>query len=110
MYASNSDKTLVSVVPSTVEGTDIVREWEIGVEYSFPAVGYTTSSTSYTSIVYSIADVYSLGYAATEFTLSGLSTLGEDLRDESFDTEYLEEHPETKYVRHVGFAITTLSA
>lgn len=111
MFATNSDKTLVSAVPFLWDNSNYVREWELGVEYSFPAVGYTTSSVGYTTTVYSIVDVSASNFLTTDFTISGLTTLGEDDRDQSFNEEYLLENPVTpQKVRHTGFALTSLSS
>ena len=51
MYAENSDKTLVKVIPNVYNVSGYTKSWEVHMEYSFPAVGYTTSSAGYASTV-----------------------------------------------------------
>ena len=110
MFATNSDKQLVSAVPYTWDTNDYVREWELGVEYTFPAAGYTTSSPGYATTVYSFVDVSASNFLTTDFTISGLATLGQEDRDESFEEEYLLHNPITpQKIRHTGFALTSLS-
>ena len=110
MYASNSDKTLVDAIPTTYNDTGYVREWQIGVYYSFPATGYTTTSSGYASTVYSIVDVSSDDKLPTEYTISGLTTAGEENRDGVFDAEYADHMTEVSIVsrtRHINFGFST---
>ena len=111
MYAENSDKSLVQVIPTTFNQTGYVREWEVYVSYTFPAVGYTTSSVGYAATVNTTIEVGSLNLAPTGFTSTGILSTAIASLDKKFNHEYelannLNSSAKTE---QVGFAITSLS-
>ena len=100
MYAENSDRTLVSVTPTTSNSTGFAVQWDIEVEYSFPAVGYTTSSAAFTSVVSTSVGVSTLNTAPTGFTSTTLLALSSQKLDSIFNYQY-------EAVNGLGDATTT---
>jgi len=109
MYAANSDKTLVSVSPTISNSTGFAVQWDLEVEYVFPAVGYTTSSASFTSIV-STSVAVTANTAPTGFTSTGLLSLAVQKLDSIFNYQYeaVNDLGDT-FTTQVGFAISDLS-
>ena len=110
MYAENSDKTLISVTPTTSNSTGFAVRWDIEVEYVFPAVGYTTSSAAFTSIVETSVGVNTFNIAPTGFTSTGLLSLVVQKLDSIFNYQYESVNAlGDTLTTQVGFAISDLS-
>ena len=109
MYAENSDKTLISVTPTTSNSTGFVVRWDIEVEYVFPAAGYTTSSAAFTSIVETSVSV-TPSTAPTGFTSTGLLSLVVQKLDSIFNYQYESVNAlGDTFTTQVGFGISDLS-
>ena len=113
MYAENSDRTLVSVIPSTHNSTGHVISWDIGCEYVFPAVGYTTSSSAFTTTVYTRVGVSTFALSPTSFTAGTLLSLASSELNSEFEYSYLVEfdlHDTDSVTPQVGFGVTQLTS
>ena len=109
MYAENSDKTLISVTPTISNSTGFAVRWDIEVEYVFPAIGYTTSSAAFTSIVETSVDVTPTT-APTGFTSTGLLSLVVQKLDSIFNYQYESVNAlGDTFTTQVGFGISDLS-
>ena len=112
MYAENSDRSLVHVIPTTHDATGKVMHWEIGCEYVFPAVGYTTSSAAFTTTVYARVGVSTYDLEPSLFTAGTLLSVASDVLNENFNYTYLVEfdlHATDSVTRQVGFGISQLA-
>lgn len=113
MYAENSDRTLEYVVPITHNATGKVIRWDIGCEYVFPAVGYTTSSAAFTTTVYTNVGVSTYNLEPTLFTAATLLSIASDNLNDEFEYAYLMEfdlHETDSRTVQVGFGITQLAS
>ena len=79
------------------------------MEYVFPAVGYTTSSAAFTSIV-STSVAVTANTAPTGFTSTGLLSLAVQKLDSIFNYQYeaVNDLGDT-FTTQVGFALSDLS-
>lgn len=112
MYAENSDRSLVHVIPTTHDATGKVMHWEVGCEYVFPAVGYTTSSSAFTTTVYAQIGVGTYNLEPGLFTHGNLLSIASDALNENFNYKYLVEfdlHPTDSVTRQVGFGVSQLA-
>ena len=112
MYAENSDKTLVKVIPTTFNLTGKTSSWEVHMHYSFPAAGYTTSSVSYASTIVTTVGVRTYNSLPTGFTSTTIKNLVNAKLDLFFNEEYKIENglSEESLTPQVGFALTQLSS
>ena len=110
MYAENSDKTLLSVTPTISNSTGFAVQWDLEVEYVFPAAGYTTSSAAFTSIVDTSVVVSTPNTAPIGFTSTGILSLAVQKLDSIFNYQYKSAFAlGNTFTTQVGFAISDLS-
>ena len=111
-YSQNSDKTLVSLVPTTYNNSGYVRRWDISVEYSFPAVGFSTVSAAHTAIIETSVDVGYHNLEPTGFAYTTIVGLTSARLDNIFDYVYEVAHNihDDAQTTHVGFGASQLLA